>query len=129
MTKLSTPVDWNAVIGFCPVKRVGPLVVLSGTSGIDESHPAQQSAYDQTKMALRRIAERLASVGGTAEDIVGVRLFLQDIDDWQAAGRAHGEIFGHLGLALTMVEARLVDPRMRVEIEATAWVSNESREK
>jgi enamine deaminase RidA (YjgF/YER057c/UK114 family) len=117
--------DWNAVIGFLPVKRLGPLVVLSGAGGIDESNSQPQSAADQTRLALGRITERLESVGGTLENLVGIRLFLQDIRDWQAVGEAHGEVFGHLGLALTMVEARLVDPRMRVEIEATAWVAEQ----
>jgi enamine deaminase RidA (YjgF/YER057c/UK114 family) len=114
-------VDWNEVIGFAPVARRGSLVMVSGAAGIDDEGRLLVGVHAQTVAALRRIEARLRSVGCGLGDVVGTRIYLRDRDDWPDAGRAHGEVMGDLGAALTMVEAALVDPDMAVEIEALAW--------
>lgn len=120
---MTSNVDWNTVIGFKPVRRRGPALKIAGTSGLDPHSPIAADPADQTRRALHRILEELESVGGKPEDITGVNIYLQDIRDWQSVGTAFGEVLGHVGVALTMVEARLVDPRMLVEIDASAWVA------
>lgn len=115
-------VDWHAVIGFEPVARRGPLVMVSGTSGREPDGQMADDAYAQTLAAFRTIEARLAAVGGTADEIVGSRIFLRRAEDWPDAGRAHGQALGGRGVGLTMVEAKLVDPEMLVEVEAIAWL-------
>lgn len=116
------PVDWHRIIGFSRVRRVGPLVLVSGSGGVDADGLFPPDAYRQTVLAIESIRRSLESVGADGDHLIGTRIFVRDIGDWQSVGRAHGEMLGHLAPTLTMVQAALVDPGMLVEIEATAWV-------
>ncbi|MGO4255929.1 Rid family hydrolase [Marmoricola sp. RAF53] len=117
--------DWNAVMGFKPVVRRGPLVAVSGVGGArdHDGEAVPGGAYAQTRAALEKVRRSLASVGAGPEHVVRTRVFLRAIGDWPEAGRAHGEFFESGEVALTMVEARLVDPAMLVELDAEAWVT------
>jgi enamine deaminase RidA (YjgF/YER057c/UK114 family) len=118
------PVNWMEVIGFGPVVRRGPLVVVAGTGlvGDDGSVFAKGDSGAQTRRVLERITERLQSVGAGISDVVQTRVMISRQADWEAVGRAHGEVFKDVKPVTTMAYADLLDPDFLVEIDATAWV-------
>jgi enamine deaminase RidA (YjgF/YER057c/UK114 family) len=107
-----------AVVGYSRAVREGRHVHVAGTApvGTDSADP-----YEQAKRCLQIIAEALDRVGAAPEHVVRTRVYLVDAADWEAVGRAHGEMFGHVRPASSMlVIAGLLDPLWRVEIEAEA---------
>lgn len=124
-TTVSSGTEWEPRVGYSRAVRVGPHVHVSGTTATDEDGEvvAEGDAYAQTKRAIENVASALAEAGSSVEDVVRTRMFVTDVDDWEAVGRAHGEVFGDVRPAATMVEVSgLIDPRMLVEVEATAIV-------
>lgn len=121
---------WEERVGYSRVVRVGPHVYVTGTVGLAPggAHPAADDAYAQTAQALDNIEAALAKVGARTTDVVRTRMFVTDIArDWPAIGRAHAERFGAVRPATTMVEVRaLIEPWMRVEIEADAVVAGDA---
>ncbi len=116
---------WGDIVGYSRAVRVGPLITVSGTtaSGPDGRvlHPGE--AGPQTRIILERIAAALKALGASLEDVVETRIYVTNIEQWEAVGRAHGEAFGAIKPATAMVEvARLIDPAIVVEISALAFV-------
>lgn len=110
-------------MGYSRAVRVGNVVEVSGTTAQDGDTVTGTDAYLQTKRVLEKIGEALAVAGASFADVVRTRIFVTDISQWEAVGRAHGEVFGAIRPATSMVEVRaLIDPRMLVEIEATAII-------
>jgi enamine deaminase RidA (YjgF/YER057c/UK114 family) len=98
---------------------------VSGTTGTDSDGRVvgERDAYAQAKHALGKIGEALEQAGARLDQVVRTRMFVTDISRWQEVGRAHGEIFGEIRPAATMVEVqRLIAPEILVEIEADAYV-------
>lgn len=121
---ISTGSKWEPIIGYSRAVRVGGQIFVSGTTGTDASGKVAGDTYAQTKQALANIAAALAQGGSSLENVVRTRIFMTDISQWEAAGKAHGEVFGDIRPATTMVQvAKLIDPAMLVELEADAVIA------
>ncbi|MDC8451245.1 MAG: RidA family protein [Nitrospira sp.] len=121
---ISTEGPWEDRIGYSRAVRIGSTVYVSGTTAMTPSGlVGKGDLYAQTIQAARTIEAALKQAGASLADVVRTRIYLVNIDQWPEVGRAHGEIFGTIKPAATMVEVkRLIDPDMLVEIEAEAIV-------
>lgn len=116
---------YEAAVGYARAVRVGPFISVAGTTatGPDGALVGVGDPYAQTRQILENIGRALAQAGAGHAQVVRTRIFVTDIADWEAVGRAHGEVYAAIRPATTMVEvSKLIDPRMLVEIEADALV-------
>ena len=122
---VSTGGPWEGTIGYSRAVRVGAHVSVSGSTAMTPSGLiGKGDPYAQTIQTLKTIEAALQQAGASLGDVVRTRIYMANIDQWQEVGRAHGEIFGAIRPATTMVEVkRLIDPDMLVEIEADAVVA------
>jgi len=122
---ISSGAVWEKTVGYSRAVRVGNQVFVAGTTSVDKDGNivGENDAYLQTKRVLEIIAAALNEAGASLKDVVRSRMFVTNIDDWQAIGKAHGEVFGDIRPAATMLEiSKLINPKMLVEIEVDAII-------
>ncbi|WP_213813614.1 RidA family protein [Glaciihabitans sp. dw_435] len=122
MTRLiSSGSPWEAELGYSRAVVSGGFVFVSGSSGLVRGGADAGTAAEQLTVAIGKIEAALAEAGCTLADVVSTRVYLTDEADWEEVGRAHGSVFRDIRPALSMVQvARLIDPLMKIEIEAVA---------
>lgn len=122
--RVETSAPWAATVGYSRAVRCGSFISVSGTASVadDGSIAYPGDAYRQTRRCLEIIEVALAELGAGLEHVVRTRMFVRDPALWQDVGRAHGEVFGGIRPATTMVFTGFIDPAMLVEIEADAVV-------
>jgi enamine deaminase RidA (YjgF/YER057c/UK114 family) len=120
---------WEEPYGFNRVIRAEQLVLVGGTTSIDPSGVVLgQTPYEQAMLIVGKIGHELSRVGASLRDVIQTRIYVTDITRSEEIGRAHNEAFSSAPPVMTMVEVtRLIDPRMMVEIEAVAFVSDPRR--
>ena len=123
--KYSSGAKWESIVGYSRAVRVENRIYVTGTTATDENGNivGVDDAYAQTVQTIKNIERALIALGAALENIVRTRMFVTDISRWEEYGRAHGEFFGEILPATTMVEvSKLIDPQMLIEIEADAEI-------
>jgi len=119
----STKSKWEPIVGYRRAVRSGNVIAVTGTVEINSDGTYPRGVAPQARRSLEVIEAAIEALGGKLSDVVRTRIFVRDISKWKEVGRVHGQVFGEIRLATTMVEVtNLIDQDALVEIEADAIV-------
>ena len=127
-TNISSGAKWEEIVGYSRLVKVNNQIFVTGTVSVDDhgNVVGENDAYEQTKYIIQKVEKILAKVGAKLDDVVRTRMFVTDISLWEVYGRAHGEFFGTIKPATTMIEiSKLIAPEFLIEIEFEAIVESE----
>ena len=124
--KISSGSPWEDIVGYSRAVRVGNIIEVAGTTAVDgDILVGKGDVYEQTVFIFKKIEKALVEAGATLADVVRTRMFITDISEWEAAGKAHGEFFKDIKPVSTMVEvSNLINSDLLIEIQVTAILEN-----
>jgi enamine deaminase RidA (YjgF/YER057c/UK114 family) len=125
---IASGAKWEDIVGYSRAVRIGNIIEVSGTTAVEKDRIVHvDNAYQQTRYVIQKIEKALMEAGAGLKDVIRTRMFITDITRWEEYGKAHGEFFGKIKPATSMVEVEtLIHPDMLIEMEATAIISEES---
>lgn len=126
---ISSGTKWEDIVGYSRAVKIGSLVFVAGTTAVDEQDQVvgHGDPYAQAKFIFQKIEKALHQAGATMQDVVRTRMYVTDIRQWEQIARAHGEFFGDIKPAATMVEVKaLISPDLLLEVEVTAVIHSSS---
>jgi len=124
--RISSGSPWEDIVGYSRAIRIGNVVEVAGTTAMDGIELiGRGDIYSQTFFIIQKIETALIAAGASLKDVVRTRMFVTDISQWEAVGKAHGEFFKNIKPVATMVEVnQLIDPDLLIEIEVTAIIES-----
>jgi enamine deaminase RidA (YjgF/YER057c/UK114 family) len=115
---------WEPILGYSRAVRSGNVIAVTGSVGIDADGTYSPSLADQTRRSLAIVRAAVEALGGRVEQVIRTRMYVTDVSKWEEVAKVHGEVFGEIRPATTIVQvARLIDAEAQIEIEADAIVS------
>ncbi len=121
---ISSGAKWEDIVGYSRAVRIGNIIEVSGTTAMLHGElQGKGDYYAQTKVSLEIIGKALGKAGASWEDVIRTRIYIKDMIHWEEVGKAHGEIFGKIKPATSMIQVEMIDPEILVEIEASAVIS------
>jgi len=116
---------WEPLMGYSRAVRSGNTIAVTGTVGIEADGTYSASLGDQTRRSLQIIQAAIEALGGKIEQVIRTRMFVVDVSKWEEVAKVHGEIFGEIRPATSILQvAKLIDSEAQIEIEADAIIPN-----